>query len=83
MTSTMSHDYDLEANLQLDYNHLESTRCFCGKEKEPGTLFCRDCLEFMPVDDLLVLDAMKPGEGIVEIAQRAYTKLDRSKRKRY
>jgi hypothetical protein len=80
MTMT-SHDYDLEANLQIDYSYLEASRCLCGKEKEVGALFCRGCFEFMPVDELAILQAMKPGEGIAIQAARTHAKLERSKRK--
>jgi hypothetical protein len=81
--NTMAHDYDLEANLQMDYNFLESSHCLCGKEKAPGQLFCEACLEFMPAVDKFELSLLKPGDGIAEIAQRAYAKLDRSRRKRW
>ena len=70
-------DYELKA----DYDYLESGRCLCGKHKEPGALYCRPCLEFLPVDELALLQSMKPGEGIAETAKRTHAKLERSKRR--
>lgn len=72
--------YDEE--LRVDYEHLESLRCLCGKRKAIGDLFCQECLEFMPIRDMDELRHFKPGEGIAEAATRIHARLDRSKKKR-
>ena len=75
-------DLELEANLLVDYKHLESFYCFCTRSKEIGEIFCPDCWQFMPQEDTAILKAMRPGEGIFVTGQRAYAKLERSRRKR-
>jgi hypothetical protein len=70
-----------DEDLKLDYNYLESHRCFCGRGKDSGAYFCLGCLEYMPVHDMTELKRLKPGEGIAIAAQRIHAKLIRSQRK--
>ena len=69
-----------EPDLETDYNHLESFRCFCGKPKEPGESFCKSCTMMMLVHELQELKAIKPGEGVAVHAGRMYSRLERRRR---
>jgi hypothetical protein len=66
----------LEENLQLDYNHLESTICFCTGKKDLGAILCRDCMGFLSVEAGRMLLAMKPGEGLCSAAAIAQRESD-------
>jgi hypothetical protein len=70
----------LEENLQMDYNHLESTICFCQGPKEIGDLLCSLCMKALAPEERSRLNGMKPGEGMASAASIAHNQMWRKRR---
>ncbi len=82
MNPSLKEDYYLEVNLRIDYDHLESAKCFCENSKGLGAIFCDDCLSKLPTIAREKLRAIRPGEGLANAAASVFSGRARAARSR-
>jgi hypothetical protein len=70
----------LDENLALDYNHLESIRCFCQGAKGIGDVLCSRCVAAIDPAERARLAAMRPGDGLASAASVAHNQMWRAKK---
>ena len=61
---------DLEINLQIDYDLLESLRCLCGLKKQPGQKMCETCWRRLATTQQAKLSGLWPGDGVADAVAR-------------
>jgi uncharacterized membrane protein len=61
---------DLEINLQIDYDLLESLRCLCGLKKDPGQKMCENCWRRLSTEQQAKLAGLRAGDGVADAVAR-------------